>query len=123
MSLHSHVHSLRSICGLPVGRPTEWEDGMTLPVTTLPPTDAVVDVSKNFFPIHTMSYWEYFDMPATFMQSLFRKYHVVVVEDQPTRLKCDIDSLEEWGDPDELRVMHGELFSENVSYPSQLFHR
>lgn len=43
------------------------------------------------------------------LQDLFRAYPAIVVSGRPTRLKCDLASLEEWGSIDELRVMHGEI--------------
>lgn len=60
-------------------------------------------------PIYTMDYTQYLQMSAQDMQDLFRVYPVIVVSGRPTRLKCNLASLEEWGNVDQLRVMHGEF--------------
>jgi hypothetical protein len=81
---------------------------MTTPVT-IPPPPSLPTGTKSF-PIYTMPFAEYFAMSAKDMQDIFREYPVIVVKDMPTRLQYTLESLEEWGDPDELRVMHGVLY-------------
>lgn len=46
-------------------------------------------------------------MSSKALQDLFRVHAVIVVRGRPVRLKCDLESLEEWGNVDELRDMHG----------------
>jgi hypothetical protein len=46
-------------------------------------------------------------MSSRNMQNLFHRYPIIVVNGHPTHLECNLTSLEEWGNPDELRVMHG----------------
>ena len=48
-------------------------------------------------------------MSAKYLQAIFCVHPVIVLSDRPTRLKCDLNSLEEWGNLDDLRVMHGKL--------------
>lgn len=56
-----------------------------------------------------MDYATYLAISAKGLQDLFREYPAIVVSGRPTRLRCDIASLEEWGGIDDLRVMHGKL--------------
>lgn len=60
-------------------------------------------------PIHTMNYATFLAISPKDMQELFRAYPVIVVSGRPTRLKCDVESLEEWGGIDDLRIMHGKV--------------
>lgn len=79
---------------------------MANPVELTAPTSRLRD---HGLPVYTMQYEEYFKASAIHLQTLFRNYPVIVIKDRPTRLKSDLSSLEEWGDPDELRDMHGAL--------------
>lgn len=101
--LSEHVNLARQECGLPNGTPYQWTDGMVNPV--------IIPVPKTLpedSPIYTMDYAKYLQISVQDMQDLFRVYPVIVVSGRPTRLKCNLASLEEWGNVDELRVMHGE---------------
>lgn len=89
--------------GFPVGKPTEWLEGMEDPVVIL--THLTL---REQSPIYTMDYATFLKISAKDLQECFQAYPVIVVSGRPTRLKCDIASLEEWGGIDELRVMHGE---------------
>lgn len=60
-------------------------------------------------PIHTMDYATFLAISPKEMQERFRAYPVIVVSGQPTRLRCDCESLEEWGGLDDLRIMHGNV--------------
>lgn len=85
-----------------LGAPAEWKDSMTEPVRTKPPTSCPDD-----YPIFTMEYDQYLQTSAQEFQDILREYPAVVVSGRPTRLRCDLESLEEWGGVDELREMHG----------------
>lgn len=54
-----------------------------------------------------MNYSDFLKTSSKDFQDIFRAHPVIVVSGRPTRLKCDLASLEEWGGVDELRVMHG----------------
>ena len=54
-----------------------------------------------------MAFPDFYTMSSQALQAIFCKYPVIVVHGRLNRLRCDIASLEEWGDPDALRVMHG----------------
>lgn len=82
---------------------------MTEPVCTSPPTAYPDD-----YPIFTMEYGRYVQTSAQELQDILRDYPAIVVTGHPTRLRCDLESLEEWGGVDELREMHG------MSYPQNL---
>lgn len=60
-------------------------------------------------PIHTMDYATFLAISPKEMQEHFRAYPVIVVSGRPTRLRCDCESLEEWGGLDDLRIMHGNV--------------
>lgn len=90
--------------GLPVGTPIEWTNGMTSPANMLEPV-----TPSNGYPIYTMEYSNFMMTSAKDLQDIFRDYPAIVVSGRPTRLKCDLASLDEWGDVDELRVMHGKF--------------
>ena len=96
---------MRDELGLHIGRPLEWLDGMTDPVTTSRPC-----MAPPQSPIYTMDYTTFLMISAKDFQELFRTYPAIVVSGRPTRLKCDLASLEEWGSIDELRVMHGKVY-------------
>lgn len=100
---------VREELGLHIGRPDEWLDGMVTPVTTAIPSQAPLPC-----PIYTMDYSTYLTISGKDFQNLFRDYPAIVVSGRPTRLKCDLDSLEEWGSADELRVMHGKVLSTKI---------
>lgn len=85
--------------------------GTTTPITISPPS-----VDAAVFPIRTMSHEQFFRMSAKDMQDIFRKYPVIVVTGRPTRLRFDLASLEEWGDLDEPRTMHG-IFLQIIQHP------
>lgn len=91
--------------GLPLGTPIEWLDGMTSPATILAPA-----TPSHGYPIYTMDYSTFMMTSAKDLQDIFRAYPAIVVSGRPTRLKCDLASLGEWGDVDDLRDMHGKLF-------------
>lgn len=57
-----------------------------------------------------MDYSTFMTTSAKDLQDIFRAHPAIVVSGRPTRLKCNLASLDEWGDVDELRVMHGKLF-------------
>lgn len=103
------MDAVREELGLHIGRPEEWLDGMTDPVTTATPSQAPLPS-----PIYTMDYSTFLTISAKDFQALFRTYPAIVVSGRPTRLKCDLASLEEWGSLDELRVMHGKGSMYNV---------
>jgi len=98
------VDVVRSKNGLPTGRPIEWADGMTSPVTLPMPAKLL-----NSSPIYTLDFADFLKTSAKDLQDIFRRYPAIVVSGRPTRLKCDLASLEEWGGVDELRDMHGKL--------------
>ncbi|KAE9383932.1 hypothetical protein BT96DRAFT_1008617 [Gymnopus androsaceus JB14] len=102
--LAAHVDVVRSKNGLPTGRPIEWADGMTSPVNLLTPAKLL-----NSSPIYTLDFADFLKTSAKDLQDIFRHYPAIVVSGRPTRLKCDLTSLEEWGGVDELRDMHGKL--------------
>lgn len=54
-----------------------------------------------------MNYSDFLKTSAKDFQDIFRGHPAIVVSGRPTRLKCDLASLEEWGGVDELRIMHG----------------
>lgn len=94
--------------GLPSGKPIEWLHGMSSPVALLsPPT------LPQKYPIYTMNYPDYLTMSAKNLQDLFRRYPAIVVNGRPTRLKCNLESLAEWGEVDDLKVMHGKFLLKN----------
>jgi hypothetical protein len=103
--LATHVDEFRRKNGLPTGSPSAWSDGMLQPVTVSPPT--VLPNGPNAPPIYSIPFIEFSSMSGKGLQNIFRRYPVIVVHGRPTRLRCDISSLEDWGDPDALRVMHG----------------
>ena len=96
------MDEVRQKTSLPTGKPIEWVDGMTSPVTIPMPVKL-----SNSSPIYTLDFADFLKTSAKEMQDIFRYYPAVVVSGCPTRLKCDLASLEEWGGVDELRVMHG----------------
>ena len=98
------MDKVRQKTGLPTGKPIEWVDGMTSPVTIPMPVKL-----SNSSPIYTLDFADFLKTSAKEMQDIFRYYPAVVVSGRPTRLKCDLASLEEWGGVDELRVMHGKM--------------
>lgn len=98
------MSEVRERHGLPLDAPIEWLDGMTSPVTILAPATPL-----NGFPIYTMDYSTFTMTSAKDLQNIFRAHPAIVVSGRPTRLKCDLASLDEWGDVDELRDMHGKL--------------
>ena len=100
--LAEHVDQLRINHGLPHGPHPNWSDGLNEPICVQPPA-----LSNSVFPIYTAPFSEFYGMSAKDLQAIFRKYPVIVLRDRPTRLKCDLASLEEWGNVDELRTMHG----------------
>lgn len=87
---------------LAVGKPIEWVNGMTTPVTTAGPMRP-----SQGWPIYTLDYSRYLTLSAKEFQDLFCAYPAIVVSGRPVRFKCDLASLEEWGGLDELRDMHG----------------
>lgn len=97
------MNEVRKQNSLPIGTPAEWSDGMTSPVAIPAPT-----TPHNGYPIYTMDYSTFMKTSAKDMQDIFRAYPAIVVSGRPTRLQYDLESLEEWGDVDELRVMHGQ---------------
>lgn len=76
-------------------------DSLNLPELATPPERS---------PIYTMDYLAFLKSSTKELQDLFRAYPAIVVSGRPTRLKCDLASLEEWGSLDELRDMHGKAF-------------
>lgn len=100
------MEGVRQDLGLNVGRPLEWLDGMVDPVITSTPW------APQQTPIYTLDYPTFLTISARDFQDLFREYPAIVVSGRPTRLKCDLTSLEEWGSIDELRVMHGKAYHE-----------
>jgi hypothetical protein len=99
--LSRHVDNIRCKNGLPSGECLEWTDGMKDPVIIPAPN------VKDSSPIYSLGYQEFVKMSSKDMQSIFKKYPVIVVTGRPTRLRCNLESLQEWGDLDDLRVMHG----------------
>lgn len=98
------MEHLREELGLNIGRPIEWLDGMVNPVVTAPPW------APQQSPIYTLDYPTFLTISAKDFQDLFRVYPAIVVSGRPTRLRCDLTSLEEWGNLDELRDMHGKVY-------------
>ena len=96
------MDKVRKKTSLPTGKPIEWVDGMTSPVTIPMPVKL-----SNSSPIYALDFADFLKTSAKEMQDIFRYYPAVVVSGCPTHLKCDLASLEEWGGVDELRVMHG----------------
>ena len=103
--LASHVDELRCKTGLPTGSPAEWSNEMSQPLSIPPP--AALTSGPDSPPICSIDYVKFSNMSGRELQDIFREYPVIVVHGRPTRLHCDISSLEDWGDLDALRVMHG----------------
>lgn len=103
--LAKHADDVRQRNGLPTGPPPGWYDGVTEPMILEPPTSFLDGPDPP--PICSLAYADFFTMTSKDIQDLFRKFPVIVVHGRPSRLHCDMSSLEEWGDPDALRVMHG----------------
>lgn len=108
-ALSQNVDMVREELGFHIGRPDEWLDGMVDPVTTAIPSQAPLPS-----PIYTMDYSTFLAISAKEFQDLFRAYPAIIVSGRPTRLKCDLISLEEWGSVDELRVMHGKGSTQKI---------
>lgn len=109
--LATHVDGWRQKLGFPTGPPSGWSDEMTEPMTTssLPLT------SPLFF---TSTYNEFYQKSTKEVQDLLRTFPVLILSGRPTRLKCDTEGLEEFGENTLLRVMHGSsnLFSCSLSH-------
>ena len=105
--LAEHVRTTSKKYNLPFGPPPEWDDGSMSPISIA--RSELSMTAAAAFPIYTVDYSVFFDMSARAMQTIFREFPVVVVSGRPTRLRCNLNSLEEWGDVDALRVMHGQL--------------
>ena len=103
--LATRVDDVRRKNGLPTGSPSAWSEEMLQPITIPPPT--VLPDGRDTLPIYSISFTEFSSMSGKALQTIFRRYPVIVVHGRPTRLHCDIASLEDWGDPDALRIMHG----------------
>jgi hypothetical protein len=58
-------------------------------------------------PIYTSTYLEFYRLSTKDAQDILRDYPVIVLSDRPTRLKCDLVGVEEFGDLDDLREIHG----------------
>lgn len=99
------VDHVRLASGLPTGKRLEWSDGMACPVKIPPPPTL-----PTGSPIYMLDYQEFLRTSTRHLQDIFRNYPAIVVSGRPTRLKCDLESLEEWGGVDDLRVMHGMSF-------------
>lgn len=100
------MEAVRHDNGLALGRPIEWTDGMTSPVAV----STCASLSNNS-PIYTSEYSDFLKLSAKDLQDIFRTHPAIVVSGRPTRLRCDLESLEEWGGIDELRDMHGKVCS------------
>lgn len=100
-----YVDEVRIQNALPLGKPAEWSEGMTTPVDV-----SITPQLPADYPIYTMDFSDFLKISAKDLQDISRNYPAIVVSGRPTRLKCDLESLEEWGGVDELRVMHGNIF-------------
>ena len=100
-----HVDKARKEYGLPFGGDPHSVDKTNSTIS--PPS--TLDKPAKSFPIYTTKFSEFYSMSAKDLQAIFRVHPVIVLSDHPTHLKCDLNSLEEWGNLDDLRVMHGKL--------------
>ncbi|KAF5361225.1 hypothetical protein D9757_013232 [Collybiopsis confluens] len=98
-----HVDKVNNELGLPSGPCVEWTSECTTPITIIPPSRST---AAEEFPIYKAKYSDFYNMSPKKAQEIFRVYPVIVLSGRPTRLKCDLASLEEWGNVDEPRIMH-----------------
>ncbi|KAF5343519.1 hypothetical protein D9757_014940 [Collybiopsis confluens] len=98
-----HVDKVNNELGLPSGPCVEWTSECTTPITIMPPS---CSTAAEEFPIYKAKYSDFYNMSPKKAQEIFRVYPVIVLSGRPTRLKCDLASLEEWGNVDEPRIMH-----------------
>jgi hypothetical protein len=86
-----------------MGPPSEWNDEMVDPIAISP----IAVTHPDAPPIYTNTFDAFYQKLTREVQDILRRFPVVVLSGRPTRITCDMDGLDEFGDVDVPRIMHG----------------